>query len=509
MKISKTIFQFRLYDIWVYLLAIGMLIGNTGIWVMPNLNMQYLISQNLTKIPFEDPNAHYLFTNYFQPLLFKLFRGASLDSYFLFALVITFCFVLIFLIWFVQYHGKETTLALHKLFAAITFSTFFIPFYWIGMDGMTLLLILLVFITRTQKVMILFALSLGLQHFEQGFVAFALLLGTLIVYLFVSREKTVWPSIKNCFLILMWILVGKCLLVLWFWIANIELGGNRNSYMQTYGKLYFQMWLLSWPVILWSLLGTGWLLCIRYIKKIWPLFLAVIVTFFITMIVGDQTRVGAIVLFPSLMYWVMIDKTIWRDLSQRMLLMMIITYLILPIYVVWGVPHHSMLKADEEIFQKIKNGTFALQNEDLLKPFTAPQKSIALSKQSLKEYNAKIECAEKSLHYTKNQPILLPINVTNNSAEVWKHANDSQGRYGVFLSYHIKRIDSSRSLIEGQRVILPHDVSSGTSVSLMMPVTRSLEVGDYVLEVDMVHEGITWFSEQNPSTKLTLILEIR
>ena len=37
------------------------IIGNTGIWYMPNISTQYAVSQNLTINTFSDPNAHYIY----------------------------------------------------------------------------------------------------------------------------------------------------------------------------------------------------------------------------------------------------------------------------------------------------------------------------------------------------------------------------------------------------------------------------------------------------------------
>ena len=35
-----------------------LVIGNSGIWLIPNIKMLFIISQNLLQVPFENPNAH-------------------------------------------------------------------------------------------------------------------------------------------------------------------------------------------------------------------------------------------------------------------------------------------------------------------------------------------------------------------------------------------------------------------------------------------------------------------
>lgn len=126
-------------------------IGNTGFWPMPNLSAQFLVSQNLTHNPFPDPLAQYLFTNYLQPAIFGFFGGESVITYGLYAAFVSLLFLIIFGVWFVGYHGKPVAVDQFKLFPAIVFPVFMVPFYWIGMDGMTCLLLLLTVMSFTSR----------------------------------------------------------------------------------------------------------------------------------------------------------------------------------------------------------------------------------------------------------------------------------------------------------------------------------------------------------------------
>jgi hypothetical protein len=50
------------------------------------------------------------------------------------------------------------------------------------------------------------------------------------------------------------------------------------------------------------------------------------------------------------------------------------------------------------------------------------------------------------------------------------------------------------------RAVLPHDLKPGEQTELTLTVTAPRVPGDYVLELDMVHEGVTWFYEQGSRT---------
>jgi uncharacterized membrane protein len=50
------------------------------------------------------------------------------------------------------------------------------------------------------------------------------------------------------------------------------------------------------------------------------------------------------------------------------------------------------------------------------------------------------------------------------------------------------------------RAVLPHDLKPGEEAELTLTVTAPQEPGDYFIELDMVHEGVTWFYEQGSRT---------
>lgn len=50
------------------------------------------------------------------------------------------------------------------------------------------------------------------------------------------------------------------------------------------------------------------------------------------------------------------------------------------------------------------------------------------------------------------------------------------------------------------RTALPHDLGPGEEVKLKLTVTAPTAPGDYVLGIDMVHEGVAWFYQRGSRT---------
>lgn len=370
---------------WILLLGLIAIAGNSGLWLMPNLSAQFQVSQSLTRNAFVFPEEHYLYTNYLQPALFGILGLNKFRYYAVYALFITVLFLALFCFWFVRYHGRKIAIREMKLFAALTFPVFAIPFFWIGMDGMTLLLMLLTLISLSSPWVLLPAILLGIQHFEQGFLGFSLLGLSIVISgiptalrlngfnLEIAGDIRPMQYLKTAVVkilpILLGIVFGKLLLSGWFNWLNLEILVNRKEYLDSYSSLFLSRWLQSWPLIAWSFLGVGWLLLIAKIKVTWPLLLVSLGTFFFTALVADQTRVGIIVLFPSLFYWIMMNSEIWQSLTTKFSIALVILYLILPPVVVWGKPYNSLLPYNFEIVQEIMQHGLNLENMDWPQPF--------------------------------------------------------------------------------------------------------------------------------------------
>lgn len=89
----------------------------------------------------------------------------------------------------------------------------------------------------------------------------------------------------------------------------------------------------------------------------------------------------------------------------------------------------------------------------------------------------------------------IDVVVANRGMAAW--ISDSQ--IPVFASYHLTR-DGQLLAFDNVRTHLPGYVAPGTRVTVPLRVDVPAEPGTYVLEVDLVHEAITWFADRGGRT---------
>src|SRR5262245_6037138 len=87
-------------------------------------------------------------------------------------------------------------------------------------------------------------------------------------------------------------------------------------------------------------------------------------------------------------------------------------------------------------------------------------------------------------------PLLLRVRVRNTGAAPWAN----RGANPINMSYHWLDERGQAVDFEGVRAILPGPLRSGESVELTLTVEPPPRAGRYLLTLDMVEEGIDWFS---------------
>jgi SAM-dependent methyltransferase len=90
-----------------------------------------------------------------------------------------------------------------------------------------------------------------------------------------------------------------------------------------------------------------------------------------------------------------------------------------------------------------------------------------------------------------SQDITIDLTVRNSS---WREWRSEQTPHPILLSYHW--LDARRGPVEydGLRTPLPRPVPPGESCAVTMRVRTPAKPGRYVLEIDLVEEGVSWFS---------------
>ena len=89
------------------------------------------------------------------------------------------------------------------------------------------------------------------------------------------------------------------------------------------------------------------------------------------------------------------------------------------------------------------------------------------------------------------QDVTVDLTVRNAS---WREWRSEQTPRPILLSYHW--LDARRAPVEydGLRTPLPRPVPPGESCAVTMRVRAPAKAGSYVLEIDLVEEGVSWFT---------------
>ena len=99
------------------------------------------------------------------------------------------------------------------------------------------------------------------------------------------------------------------------------------------------------------------------------------------------------------------------------------------------------------------------------------------------------------------------VQVVNVGVTSWPSAKHNEN--GVNLAYHWRTRDGLMLVRDGTRSPLPDDLPGGKNVTLPLSVVAPIQPGTYQLELDMVREGITWFSEVgSPGPKIAVTIAI-
>ena len=91
----------------------------------------------------------------------------------------------------------------------------------------------------------------------------------------------------------------------------------------------------------------------------------------------------------------------------------------------------------------------------------------------------------------------VQVTITNTGNVSWNAGGANQ----IDLGYHITDGAGNVVLWDGTRTLLASDVAPGASVTVPVTFTAPTSTGTYTLSVDMVREGVAWFSQMGVPTK--------
>jgi len=118
-----------------------------------------------------------------------------------------------------------------------------------------------------------------------------------------------------------------------------------------------------------------------------------------------------------------------------------------------------------------------------------------------KAYRARISLASPLPRFTAGTKETLYFKTKNLGEASWPSRVRCDGRFQVNIGN--RWLDANgRTVVNDldSRNVLPDDLRPGEETEIALTVTAPVTSGDYVLEIDMVHEGVTWFHERGSET---------
>jgi len=303
-----------------------------GIWYIPNLELSQALARYPFANPFTDPKAHYLFWNWLSPFIAYMLGLKTWLRFFLLHLSFAVFFIGLFLWHIYHYLPKADAQKSALLFFVLPVSG--TAFFWVGPDALTLLLWVFAFISAKRIFLVLIVgWLLGMQHFEQSLcAALALLIGVTLSHSFKSASVV---SRRFCVATLLGIIFGKITLIAIVASYEITVNAGRTVWLEEHFWVVLSQFGFHFQLIVWSTLGLGWLAILKYCdqgKSALALLIPLLGLILLVPFVQDQTRVLALVSFPLLFNFVLLNPRFLNTVSTTQASLFFLLWLILP----WG-----------------------------------------------------------------------------------------------------------------------------------------------------------------------------
>jgi len=113
---------------------------------------------------------------------------------------------------------------------------------------------------------------------------------------------------------------------------------------------------------------------------------------------------------------------------------------------------------------------------------------------------ASVTCSNVPASLAAGERVKLDVLVRNVGGAEWPAAGDSDGSGAVRLRDRWLKADGSVLNDEDASARIPFDMEPGDTAGLSLDATAPDEPGEYVLELDVVQEGVAWFGSRGSLT---------
>ena len=322
---------------WFFILLICVLaVMRTGIWAIPNFRSYMALAQDpFSNTLVHDTYAHYMFYNWLGLFVTWFFEIKTIGSFFVFHFIFSVLFIILFFyVVFSRFSDEDARKACLLFFACSVSMT---SFFWVSYDCLLLFFMMLpLAFPRFLILVFLCGFAAGMEHFFQSVIAFSI----LFVVLAASRKELRSPDYSLVFCLVM--IAGICLgrLVIQWVIYDYQIDVNSGRVVWVFGRLslthLIQKALFNHlHLAVWTTLGVGWFIVLRYIdegKKVIPCIIGLLFAVSFVIVTLDSTRVGANLSLPLLsVFWFFSPYFLIRlrpvDLSLLFILWLVVPWI--------------------------------------------------------------------------------------------------------------------------------------------------------------------------------------
>jgi SAM-dependent methyltransferase len=117
-------------------------------------------------------------------------------------------------------------------------------------------------------------------------------------------------------------------------------------------------------------------------------------------------------------------------------------------------------------------------------------------------FSAAIHLESEAREWMAGETRLLHVSIRNEGRRPWPAGSRDDGAFRVQVGNRWRAADGALVVPDDGRTPMPHDVAPGQRVTVFLEATAPLFNGEYLLELDMVQEHVSWFRDRGSRSKL-------
>ncbi|MBE0460429.1 MAG: hypothetical protein IBX60_02170 [Candidatus Aminicenantes bacterium] len=117
------------------------------------------------------------------------------------------------------------------------------------------------------------------------------------------------------------------------------------------------------------------------------------------------------------------------------------------------------------------------------------------------DYSSQIRTEKRKYDVEEGKRFPVRLKLKNTGTKTW----ETTGPNACYLSYHLLDANGNILAFDNRRFHLPKTVIPNESINMILSIRSPLEQGEYILEFDLLREGIAWFKDNgSPTTKISV-----